>query len=189
MAFGARSSSFVKMQWQRRAKRSNAALIPFQKTTRRSPTRPQTASPHCTPSLLQGGQQNFDNCVAQMPMYYFFYLNHQLQSLDAPKLENVRDLKLSSSKTINISYQKAPNLQIYVKIKTCADFCVAHAPPLTSSTTTMSRPRDCQHRRGRRRPPRLLVQCREGDVEVVSEQRAFQLRPLGALLEKFCGRI
>ena len=53
----------------------------------------------------------------------------------------------------------------------------------------MSRPRDCHRRRGRRRPPRLLVQCREGDVEVVSEQRAFQLRPLGALIEKFYGRI
>ena len=112
-----------------------------------------------------------------------------LQSYQALKLSNTKALQLLTSKALKHQSYHGLKLQTYIKIKTCTDLDVAHAPPLTSSTTTMSRPRDCHRRRGRRRPPRLLVQCREGDVEVVSEQRAFQLRPLGALIEKFYGRI
>ena len=64
-----------------------------------------------------------------------------LSSLKAPKLSSSKAHMLQSSQALKLRCFQAPKLlsskalklQRYMKIKTCTDYGVAHAPPLTSS--------------------------------------------------------
>ena len=56
-----------------------------------------------------------------------------LLSLKPPKLSSSKAHMLQSSQAQMLQSSKALKLQRYIKIKTCTDYGVAHAPPLTSS--------------------------------------------------------
>ena len=57
----------------------------------------------------------------------------KLSSSKAHMLQSSQALKLRCSQALKFQSSQALKIQRYIKIKTCTDYGVAHAPPLTSS--------------------------------------------------------
>ena len=57
----------------------------------------------------------------------------KLSSSKAHMLQSSQALKLICSQALKFQSSQALKIQRYIKIKTCTDYGVAHAPPLTSS--------------------------------------------------------